>query len=303
MRERVCVIVNPAAGRGRGKKILPALTSAFAAAGVDDIRQSTRRGEERDLADAALKDGCTTLVAVGGDGTSANVANALLFAGRHARLAVMPAGTGNDFAKVLGTDKIGLAEMARLCTQPSTVQLDVGRVEDNYFLNCCGFGFDVAVLQELEKTLWLRGASVYIWAALKQLFAYRGLRISIRSGAESAHHALHMMLVIANSPNFGGTFRIAPRASLTDGKLDAVSILDVPAGRRMSMLSAAIRGVHERFAEVVTSTSDSYEISFDEPPWYETDGELHRAESGRLRVVSCPGALRVVMVAPNATST
>jgi diacylglycerol kinase (ATP) len=297
MGERVCVIVNPAAGRGRGGKMVPALTSAFAAAGVSDIRLSTRSGEERDLAYAAIEDGCTTLVAVGGDGTSANVANALLFAGRGARLAVLPAGTGNDFAKVLGTESIGLAEMARLCTEPSDVRLDVGRIEDNYFLNCCGFGFDVAVLQELEKTLWLRGSSVYIWAALKQLFAYSGLTISIRSNGEKELKALHMMLVIANSPNFGGTFRIAPRASLTDGKLDAVSILDLPASRRMSMLSAAIKGNHERFPEVITTTSDSFEVLFDLPPWYETDGELHRAQSGSLRIISCPGALRVVMSA------
>ncbi len=293
MSERVCVIVNPAAGRGRGARMLPALTAAFAAAGVDDIRVTARSGEERDAAYAAIEDGCTTLVAVGGDGTSANVANAILYGGRHARLAVLPAGTGNDFAKATGTGGIDLASMARLCVQSSEKRLDVGRIEDNYFLNCAGFGFDVAVLQELQRTLWLRGPSVYIWSALKQLFTYRGVDIVVASREVSERKSHHLMLVIANAPNFGGSFRIAPRASLVDGKLDAISILDLPAGRRVAMLAAAIKGSHENLPGVVTGQSESFEISFATAPWYETDGELHQANSENLRVICCAGALRV----------
>ena len=294
MGERVCVIVNPAAGRGRGAKLIPALSVAFAETGVTDIRQTSKAGEERDIAVAALADGYTTIVAVGGDGTSANVANALLYGGRHARLAVIPAGTGNDFAKVLGTVNADFASMAKLCAEPSEARMDVGRIEDNYFLNCCGFGFDVAVIQELERTLWLRGSSVYIWAAMRQLFGYRGVDITLRSNGEQPRSALHLMLVIANTPFFGGTFKIAPGASTSDGKLDSVSILDLPAGRRVSMLGAAIKGTHERFAEVMRSSADSFEISFAEPPWYETDGELHLAGSPNLRVIACSSALRVV---------
>lgn len=295
MGERVCVIINPAAGRGRGLKMVSALTEAFGAVGVDDIRQTSHAGDERRIADAAIERGCTTIVAVGGDGTNGNVANAILYGGRHVRLAVLPAGTGNDFAKVLGTQQIEFSAMARLCIEPSDVRLDVGRVENNYFLNCCGFGFDVAVLQELERTLWLSGPSVYVWAALKQLFGYRGIDVTLRPYDGVADTALRMMLVIANAPYFGGNFRIAPSASLVDGKLDAISVLDLPASRRMSVLSAAINGTHERFAEVSTGQAESYEVSFAAAPWYETDGELHCAESASLRIICCPGALRVVM--------
>lgn len=295
MPERVCVIVNPAAGRGLGAKMIPGLTGAFSEVGVTAIRTTSCPGEERDIAYAALADGYTTIVAVGGDGTSGNVANALLHAGRGARLAVMPAGTGNDFAKVLGSHNKSASAMAKLCIEPSDARVDVGRVEETYFLNCCGFGFDVAVLQELERTRWLRGSSLYIWSALKQLYGYRGFDASIQPSGADASRNFHMMLVIANGPFFGGTFRIAPSASLTDGKLDAVSILYLPASRRLSMLSAAIKGTHERFAEVTISQSEDYEVSFDSAPWYETDGELHCAQSPTLRIISCSAALRVMM--------
>ena len=293
MSERVCVIVNPAAGRGRGALMLPQLTSAFGQVGVTDIRTTTGPGEEHDLANAAIADGCTTIVAVGGDGTSGNVANALLHGGRSVRLAVMPAGTGNDFAKVLCTNSIDAFTMARLSVTPSDISLDVGRIEDTYFLNCCGFGFDVAVLQELDRTNWLRGPSVYIFAALKQLFSYRGFDVSVGAGKD-VRSDKHMMLVIANGPFFGGTFCIAPSASLNDGMLDAVSILDLPPSKRLSMLSAAIKGRHVGRPEVVTRRAEQFEVSFAEPPWYETDGELHRAQSSTLRIISCAAALRVV---------
>jgi diacylglycerol kinase (ATP) len=293
MTERVCVIVNPNAGRGRGAAMIPQVTAAFAQVGVTDIRTTTGPGQEFELAKAAIADGCTTIIAVGGDGTSGNVANALIHGGRSVRLGIMPAGTGNDFAKVLHTSNVDASTMARLAVTPSDISLDVGRVEDTYFLNCCGFGFDVAVLQELDRTQWLRGSSVYIWAALKQLFTYRGFEAAVASGKDRRRD-VHMMLVIANGPFFGGSFQIAPKASLNDGMLDAVSILDLPPRKRLSMLSAAIKGSHVSRSEVVMKRAETFEVSFDEPPWYETDGELHRAQSSTLRISSCAAALRVV---------
>lgn len=272
--------------------MIPELSSAFGSVGVTDIRQTSQAGEEFDIANAAIAEGFTTVVAVGGDGTSANVANALLHGGRHVRLAVMPGGTGNDFAKVLGTESADATRLAQLSAEPSDTLLDVGRIEETYFLNCCGFGFDVAVLQELARTRWLRGSSVYIWAALKQLFSYRGFGVSV--GDWDGPRQNRMMVVIANGPFFGGTFRIAPSASLNDGLLDVVSILDIPASRRLAMLSAAIKGTHERFPEVISKQADHFDLAFDSAPWYETDGELHYAQSSKLRIISCPAALRVV---------
>ena len=78
MAGRVCVIVNPAAGRGRGARTLPAVREAFAAVGVADVRTTEAREDERAVARRAIDEGFTTLVAVGGDGTWGNVANAIL---------------------------------------------------------------------------------------------------------------------------------------------------------------------------------------------------------------------------------
>ena len=103
-----------------------------------------------------------------------------------------------------------------------------------------------------------------------------------------------MLLVVANAPYFGGAFTIAPGASVTDGKLDAIAILNLPPARRVSMLAAATRGTHLRYPECSVEKSAEFEIRFGAPPSYETDGELHHAKSSSLTVSSCASALRVV---------
>jgi len=294
MAERVCVIVNPAAGRGRGARMLPEIISRFGERSVTDIRTSGAKGDEARIAEGAIAEGFTTLVAVGGDGTTSNVANAIVRSGKDVRLAVMPAGTGNDFAKLLGTATVDVATVARLCAEPSTNRIDVGRVEDVYFLNSCGFGFDVAVLEGIASNSWLRGSSVYVYAALTNLFTFRGISIGVRSTASVREPQLHMLLVLANASRFGGTFEIAPGASATDGLLDAVSILDVSPMKRIAILAAAVRGRHETYRECVRESAREFEVSFAAAPVYETDGEMHRARSAILTVTSCQAALRVV---------
>jgi diacylglycerol kinase (ATP) len=289
MTERVSVIVNPAAGRGRAARMLPRVTAAFAGVGVDEILLTRSRGHETDLARDAIDRGATTLVVVGGDGTTTHVANAILNSGSDARLAILAAGTGNDFAKVLGTDNVDSITLARKAVEPGNTHVDVGKIEDHYFLNACGFGFDVAVLEGTLRRGWLRGNSVYLYAALTELFGYRGFDVRV-----SGETRRHMLIAIANTEFFGGMFRIAPGAQVSDGELDMVTILDLPPSRRISMLAAATKGTHFRFAECTMERARSFQLSFPSPPTYETDGELHSAASADLTVSSCPAALRVV---------
>ena len=293
MRDRTCVIVNPAAGRGRGAKMAPAINAAFAAPGAG-ITFTTGAGGEKTAARSAIADGARTIVVVGGDGTASNVANVIMNSGEDVRMAVLPAGTGNDMAKVLGTAHASPAEVARLCANAEAQRMDVGRVEDVFFVNCCGFGFDVAVLEGIERNKRLRGNAVYVYTALSQILGYRGINAAVVSPGSARQAQLHMLLVIANAAYFGGAFEIAPGATAKDGQLDAVSILDIAPWKRVGILAAAMAGKHERFRECVRERSAQFDIGFDDPPLYECDGELHRARSSSLRISSCPAALSVV---------
>jgi diacylglycerol kinase (ATP) len=300
MAERVCVIVNPASGRGRGVRALPGVRAAFAAVGVTDIRLSVAREDERALARRAIDDGCTTLVAVGGDGTWGNVANAILRAGADCRLALVAAGSGNDFAKTVGAPAGDVTRTARLAVEGPDRRVDVGRVEDHYFLNIAGFGFDIAVLEDITRIPFLRGDALYIFSALRQLGSYGGIEIDISSAARRRGRVRHLMLIVANAKQFGGAFHIAPDASLTDGRLDAVSLHDSSLLRRLRLFASAIRGTHVARPEVLVEKAPSFTLRFAVPPAYETDGEYRRAASAELEVACVPQALRVVVPEPSA---
>src|SRR6185295_19805611 len=170
---------------------------AFGAFGVIDIETTSAAGEERTLARTALDQGCTTLVAVGGDGTWSQVAGAILEARADCRLALLAAGTGNDFAKTARAPATDIAETARLAVEGPDVRVDVGHVEGRHFLNIAGFGFDIAVLEDCSRITWLSGPALYPVSALRQLFGYRGVEIEINSLRNHRDSARHLMLIVA----------------------------------------------------------------------------------------------------------
>ena len=293
MSERVCVIVNPASRRGHGAQRLPLVRKEFAAVGVHDVRTTVAPRDEIALARQAIAEGVTTIVACGGDGTISNVANAIVASGADVRLALIAAGTGNDSYKTVGAPALDIAKTAKLAVEGGDVRVDVGQIEDKYFLNVTGFGFDMAVLEDIQTIRWLKGPALYNYSALRQLMFYRGVGIDIATNGHrrSAHH---LMLIIANARHFGGTFKIAPQASLTDGLLDAVSFHDATPLTRLSLFGAAIAGTHAKRPQVKVEQGDRFTLRFESPPPYETDGEYNVARSSTVVVKCVPGALRVV---------
>lgn len=302
---RVCVVLNPAAGRGRGARVEPAVRRAFAAVGVRDVRVTAAPGDAQRLARRAIDDGAETVVAVGGDGTWSHVGGAIVASGADVRLALVAAGRGNDYAKSVGAPAGDYHATARMAVDGPDARVDVGRVDPagpgaglgpgTHFLNAAGFGFDVAVLEAVARARWLRGELAYAYGALRQLGGYRGLAVA--NGAAGGAAALHLMLVLANGRHFGGAFRIAPAASLTDGLLDAVAVGDAAPGRRVALFAAAVRGAHVRHAEVRVERAAHFALAFDAPPAYQADGEVHAAASAELEVRCLPAALRVVTAA------
>lgn len=289
---RVRVLYNPASGSGRGARAIVSIRAAFARCGFPDVRGTTHAGDEARLVAEALADGVETLVVAGGDGTWSNCAVPLARAGSPARLAILAAGTGNDFAKNLGRsprDPRALAERLADGAVPER-RVDMGRVDDTWFLNVAGFGFDVACNHAAERLRPMPGAPRYVAAALAELFRYRGLPI----GVEGATPTRHLLAVFANGAHFGGAFRIAPDARLNDGALDAVLVDDVPPLARLPLLARAIRGTHLASPHCRHRRATRVTLTFAEAPWFEADGELRRAAAPTVEVASVPGALRIV---------
>jgi len=293
-----CLIVNPAAGRGAVHATLPFVRSAFAAHGIDNVYESAAPGDEERLAVRAVRDGVQTIVAVGGDGTCSHIANAILRSAAPCRLAVVPVGTGNDFAKILGLNGYAPEQIANLVARGEATRIDVGLSDGHYFLNSCGFGFDASVLEASNRVRFLKGDAVYIYAALGQLFTYRGIEVSA-NGVPGVKRGRMLMVTVSNGRWLGGAFNIAPHASVLDGKLDACFFGDSNVIERVKLFVGAMRGTHIGMPSVSAAAVQQLSLTFPSNPSMEMDGELRTAQSRTVELKCVPRALSVV-AAPGA---
>jgi diacylglycerol kinase (ATP) len=297
VKKSVFLVANPAAGRGRSFERLADFRARFAEKEFGETYQTLRSGDEERLAERALENGATTIVAFGGDGTCAGIANAILKANSPCRLAVFSAGTGNDFAKTLGVDKHTPERIVELVLSGTSSRIDVGLADGRHFLNSCGFGFDASVLEASNRVRFIKGDAVYIYSALRQLFTYHGVEVS--TNVAGATRGEMLMVVVSNGRWLGGAFKIAPHASVLDGHLDACFVSDSNVLERAKVFAGALRGTHVGMASVSMAGVQQLTLTFPSSPLMEVDGELRRAQSKTVELKCIPRALSVV-AAPGA---
>lgn len=254
------------------------------------MRGTTHAGDEARLVHDALQDGIETIVVAGGDGTWSKCAVPIARAGSPARMALLSAGTGNDFAENLRISARDPLRLARLLAEGATERrVDLGRVDDTWFLNVAGFGFDVAVLRRSQGWRRVRGPAVYLIAALQELVDFPGLDLEV-----DGTPGRRLMAVFSNGARFGGAFQIAPDARVDDGLIDSILVDDAAALTRLRILLRVLRGTHRAHPRVTHRREARYLLRFTEPPTFEADGELCRAAATEVEVATVAGALRVV---------
>jgi YegS/Rv2252/BmrU family lipid kinase len=295
---RLFFIVNPVAGRGRSKRLVSEFKGHLPTTSHSDVAFTERAGDEERLTERALQAGAQTIVAVGGDGTASAIGAALLRRKSTASLAIVPSGTGNDIAKTLGVNRWTPRQIAELVESGSPIRIDVGVADGHFFLNSCGFGFDASVLEASNHVSLLKGDAVYIYAALRQLFTYRGTEVSANN-APSVKAGRMLMVTVSNGRWLGGAFKIAPQASVLDGKLDACFLGDSNVVQRVRLFLGAMRGTHIGMASVSAVRVKELTLTFQGSPMMELDGELRKARSRTVEIKCVPSALSVV-AAPGA---
>jgi YegS/Rv2252/BmrU family lipid kinase len=160
------------------------------------------------------------LLVAGGDGTLRRYARLCLASG--SALGVLPAGTGNDFARGLGIP-LDPPQACRLLASGDVVEVDVGRFEDDIFLNVVHVGIGSAVAPELSteaKRWW--GRFSYLRTAVSRMRDARGFTATIRCDG-STTNGRWMEIAIANGSSFGGGHQVFD-ASPFDGELDMVAV-------------------------------------------------------------------------------
>ncbi len=220
-------IVNPTAGSGYALKIEKQLIKAMEADGRPfRFVRTDHPGHATELArNVAAEPGCTGVISVGGDGTAYEVACGLMNTG--VPLGIIPAGTGNDFIKSVNIPKKPMEALDHILNcEPRPV--DVGGMNDRLFLNVCGTGFDVTVLDYTQKAKkYCRGILPYLIGLVRGIAAYAPVHIRFSAdGVEEERDVLFCS--VANGRYFGGGIPICPEASADDGLLDLIVVENKP---------------------------------------------------------------------------
>lgn len=292
-------IVNARAGRGRAAHAWDDVARELDARGVPHEVHHTRGPDDATAAVlAAIERGRRRFVAVGGDGTLHEVANGVLGSGVRCTLAVVPHGTGNDWARGARLPRTPAA-LADMLEWGRSRAYDAGEIEfatdggreRRWFVNVAGCGYDAYVLERLSARA-PRGLA-YLLAVASGLVTYAPARFRVRVGAEPALEGPLFVAFAALGRYCGGGMQFAPRADPTDGALDLVAI------RHLGLLATLVRLPKIYTGRILTDPAVRHartaliEIDADPPVRVEADGQLLGRTPARIRVL--PHALDFVV--------
>jgi diacylglycerol kinase (ATP) len=296
----LCVIYNASAGRGRAAGQWQQLRSLLQ--GRAALWPTTAKGHAHDLARQAAHAGFKTVAAAGGDGTVHEVAAGLVASGRlDVALGVLPLGSGNDYARMLGVP-FQPESMVRQVLSGQSWQVDVGEVRldggsPGYFFNSLGLGLSAAVTWEASRIRRLRGLPLYGLAALLAI-ARHYHSIPIRweeDGTERATHLLYLAVALGRAE--GGGFVIAPDARLDDGWFDLLHVTALSQLGALAYLPRMILGLLPASSDAISRRqARHFKITSDLPLPVHADGELLRSPrdgSRQCEVTLLPGRLNV----------
>jgi YegS/Rv2252/BmrU family lipid kinase len=264
------LIVNPFAGGGRAARELNGVQAALRRLGLDHHVERTRSLEHaRELALAAAQAG-ETAVAFGGDGLIGAVADAL----RHTDgvMGVLPGGRGNDFVRMLGIPR-GPQAACKVLADREVRRLDLGRIGDRTFTGIASCGFDSVANRIANETTVVRGRLVYAYGLLRALGGWRPATFIVTIDDAPPRTVSGYTVAAANSRYYGGGMMLAPNATLQDGMLDVVMILQMPKLRFLRVSPTVFTGAHVRLATVEVLRGRTVEIAASRPFTMYADGD------------------------------
>lgn len=208
---------------GRGSREGAAALERLRARGVDVHPMAGRdAAEARDLARRAVADGYDALVAVGGDGMLHLALQAV--AGTPVALGLIPSGSGNDFARLIGITPHQPEAAADVVADGRVRTIDAGRVGPTWFAGVLSSGFDSAVNERANRMTWPKGRMRYNIAIVAELRVFHAVPFRIQLD-DIRLETEAMLVAVGNGVSYGGGMRVCPGARIDDGLL-AVTVLN-----------------------------------------------------------------------------
>ncbi len=292
---QTCVIFNPSARGEKAEVFCSKIASLYP---ICVVRRTAAQGQARTLAAQAVREGFSTVVAAGGDGTANEVVNGIGDAPggfTASLLGILPLGTVNVFARELGLPRTFPA-LAKSIALNREQAIDLGRAdfsrdgkpESRYFLQLAGAGVDSRAIELLSWKLKKKiGPLAYVWAGLRAIREKQPV-ITIEAGNQVSGE----LVLLGNGRFYGGSIAAFPKASLRDGLLDVCVIEKLAVLRIIELALGVITGSLYRFSPALHMHSSNVKLASASRVLVQLDGE----NVGELPVTFSvlPKVLRVI---------
>jgi len=258
------IVINRRSGRGHASRYCKELTAQLASNRIkfkvidEDTADKTKSQLQMRLNHPEVEN----VIAIGGDGLVHLCIQYL--ANSHRGFAVIPAGTGNDFARTTGVHRLDLVKIFDLIihTTPKAIDLGCIKIQDKteWFVQVLSTGFDSNVNQLANKIRFVKGRIKYTIAMILVLAKFKPINYSLEIDGESSD-VKSMLLSVANGGNYGGGMKICPTANNTDGRLNLISIDPVSRFTLLRIFPKVFRGTHVNHPKVKSYTGKRIKLS------------------------------------------
>jgi len=285
---KLLVVYNPTAGRGRAQKLIQIVHDELRRLGADVELYASTSPEDltRAAAQASRNPKIDRVVICGGDGSLHYAVRDFDLA--RGTMAILPLGSGDDFATVLGIPK-HLRDACSLIVRGNVREVDVALANGLRYLGVAGLGFDSEVNEYANTIRWLGGSLVYVYATLRLLPRFTPRVVRIDGGAPKPI----MFAAVGNSRQYGGGIRIVPEAKFDDGLLDACVVGATTRMQLLLTMPKAYDGSHVKKPFVEVRRAKEFRFDAETTLHVYADGErltqtpvTFSVAEGKLRVVA-----------------
>ncbi len=291
MQDNIALFYNPVAGGGAFKNNLDIVIHQFQKRGLQVIpwRITNNAGIKEQLAKID-PDKFHTIIAAGGDGTVNGVVNAMMQCGLKIPLGIFPEGTANDVASYLKIPN-KIKEYCRVVSEGHLLNIDLGLVNGEYFINVASAGFLTETAHEVDHNLKnVLGKLAYYLKTIEKIPKIKPLQLQLT--ADGQRHDIEVfMFLILNGGTAGGFQGILPTGKMGDGQLDFLAIKSAPVPRFAQLIYKLSKG--QLLQDDHMFYCQGQDFILDLKPSVATDLDGERGPALPWKVNICPNALQV----------
>jgi YegS/Rv2252/BmrU family lipid kinase len=291
-KEKIAFIINPKSGRRKKTDLVSFIRQNLDMEKYSPFFYTTEySGHASLLATQAISEGCTKIVAVGGDGTVNEVGATVI--NLNASLGILPRGSGNGLARHLGIPA-NLLRAIEILNRGQSKRIDAGKLNDIWFFCTCGVGFDARIGHKFTKVS-KRGFISYVRTVLKQYKRYKPKKYRFFiDGKKYKRRAF--LITIANASQYGNNVYIAPNALIDDGLFDVCIVKPFPFLKfpflSLKLFNRSIE--NSKYHEMIRGK----EIRFKKPKKkyiFHYDGEPAKFKKEKIRITLHSQCLQVIV--------